>query len=117
MSDSNTTENEYLEMANHCKELLDQKDRLVSFYKSRLNEMDDELRSMAYLISNILYLVVFKSSENAALCKKNNDSKFFDILHTDLSKLRNFIDTLRDMTETDDDEATLDLISVSLSMG
>jgi len=117
MGDSNTTENDYLEMANHCKELLEQKDRLIAFYKSRLNEMDDELRSMAYLISNILYLVNFKNTENSALCKKNNEVTFFELLTQDLCKIKNFTDTLRDMTETDDDEATLDLLAVSFSMG
>ena len=39
-----TTENQYLEMANHAKELLEMKDKIITIHKDRLDDIDTELR-------------------------------------------------------------------------
>tara|TARA_R100000654_G_scaffold12996_2_gene28278 strand:+ start:11082 stop:11435 length:354 start_codon:yes stop_codon:yes gene_type:complete len=113
-STDNHNENDYIIMANHCKELVEQKDKIIEFYKSRLNEMDDELRSMAYLTSNIIYIIKYKIAENVATCKKKGDDTFLDLLHGDISKMKNFIDTLRDMTEVDEFQEELIINQINI---
>jgi len=105
---TDTTEAEYLEMAKHCKELVERKEQLINFYKSRLNDLDDELRCMAYLLSNIIYLIDYKCQTKDFL-----DKSFFDILKRDHTKLRHYVSTLRDMIDvTEEDEEIGILVNI-----
>ncbi len=105
---TDTTEAEYLEMARHCKELVERKDQLINFYKSRLNDCDDELRCMAYLVSNIVYLIEYKTHT-----KDFKDKAFLDILIRDNMKLKHYVNTLRDMIDiTEEDEEIGILVNI-----
>ncbi len=115
MDNSNdTTENEYLEMANHCKELIEKKDQIINLYKSRLSDIDSELRCMAYLISNMLYLGKYKITKDKETCKKNTDNTFFQTMKDDMLKLEHYVDNLRDMTEIDSDDEELAVLLVNM---
>jgi hypothetical protein len=111
----NTTENEYLEMANHCKELLERKDKVIAVYKHRLNEIEGELRVMNYMLTGINYLIEYKQAREKEECKKNIDKTFYELLKRDHKKLLHFIETLRDMselTEEDEEIAILTLVNM-----
>ncbi len=106
----NTTENEYLEMAAQCKEIVERKDQVINFYKSRLSDIEDELRCMAYLLSNMIYLSKYKLDRETQTCKKNIDKSFFEILERDHFKLKHFVDTLRDMTDVSEEDEEIGIL-------
>ena len=107
----NTTENDYLEMASHAKQLIERKERIIYIYKTRLDDIDSELRSMAYLISNLQYLMEYKCKSDIDNCKKNIDKSFNSTFKYDLCKLKNFVDTLRDMSELTSDDEEIAILS------
>jgi len=100
-----TTEGEYLEMANHCKEIVEKKDMVINFYKSRLNDCDQELRCIAYLLSNMAYLIDYKSQT-----KDFKDKAFFDIIKRDHIKLKHYVDTLRDMIDISEEDEEIGIL-------
>ena len=109
-----TTENQYLELAEQCKQVVERKDQIINFYKSRLSDIDDELRCMAYLISNMLYLGKYKMTKDKETCKKNSDSTFYQTMKEDMLKIEHYVETLRDMTEIDSDDEELAVLLVNM---
>lgn len=111
---NDTTENAYLELANQCKEVVERKDQIIDLYKSRLSDIDDELRCMAYLISNMLYLGKYKIARDKDTCKKNSDSTFYETMKDDMLKIEHYVETLRDMTEIDSEDEELAVLLVNM---
>ena len=104
-----TTENQYLEMANHAKELVDMKDKIIRIHKDRLDEIDDELRKIGYIISQMGYLVEYKMKQN----ETKKDMTFFQMTDKGLKSIKNIVENTRGMTELDevDQEVALQFIS------
>ena len=111
---ADTNENDYLEMANHCKQVVEQKDRIIDFYKNRLSDIDDELRCLAYLTSNMLYLGEYQLSKDKDTCKKNTDKTFFEIMRRDLQKISSYVDSTREMTDVDQEDEDLAILLVNM---
>lgn len=111
---ADTTENDYLELAEHCKQVVERKEQIISLYKSRLSDIDDELRCMNYLISNMLYLGKYKIAKDKETCKKNTDSTFYQTMKDDMLKLEHYVDNLRDMTEIDSEDEELAVLLVNM---
>ena len=93
---ADTNENDYLEMANHCKQVVEQKDRIIDFYKNRLSDIDDEL------------------SKDKDTCKKNTDKTFFEIMRRDLQKISSYVDSTREMTDVDQEDEDLAMLLVNM---
>ena len=93
-------ENEYLEMANHAKEKIDEKDKIIEFLKNKMNVVENRLRQMEYKISNMTYLTKYKKGYD-----EDNGFDFFAecILNT-LKECYEIVDVSRDELQTDDDE-------------
>ena len=93
-------ENEYLEMANHAKEKIDEKDKIIEFLKNKMNVVENRLRQMEYKISNMTYLTKYKKGYD-----EDNGFDFYAecILNT-LKECYEIVDVSRDELVTDDDE-------------
>lgn len=104
-----TTENQYLEMANHAKELVDMKDKIIRIHKDRLDEIDEELRKIGYIVSQMGYLVEYKMKQN----ETKKDLTFFNMTDKALKGIKTIVENTRNMTEIDeiDQEVALQFIS------
>ncbi len=93
-----TTENEYLQMANHAKELLEMKDKIILIHKDRLDDVDTELRKICYLISGMGYLLEYKMKQN----EPKKDMTFYEMLDKSLKCIKSTTDHARNMTDIDE---------------
>lgn len=90
---------ELLEMANHCKQVVEEKEKLIDFYKSKIENLEEDLRLCEYKIKQMEHLVKFKISE----CVKN-EKKIFIYLQKDIEYLYNKVDNLRMNCSLDEEE-------------
>ena len=96
------TEQNYLEMAEQFKEVVEDKDKIIEFLKSKINNFDGDLRKLEYRIIAMKHLLEFEKSKD----KKSND--LFNFLSKDLDFLYKYVDSLRtEAQEEIDDELIL----------
>ena len=104
------TERLYLELAEDCKNKIKEKERLIDWYKYRLNEIDDSFRLCEYKVKQVMYLLEYKSKN-----KKENDKIFYQMLKDANDYLISNIDTGRNLCqEIDDDTEEVILTLTSL---
>ena len=96
---------EYLEMANHCKEVVEQKETLISFYKEKLVEIEDDLRKMEYKVKQVEHLLKFKEKEAT-----NHNKKIFNFLLDDVAYLYKIIDKSRCNCNVDEEDEEIVLM-------
>lgn len=78
---------ELLEMANHCKEVVEEKEKLIDYYKSKIEGIGEDLRDCEYKIKQMEHLVHYESFKS--------QKKFFTFLLKDVKYLYDKVDNLR----------------------
>lgn len=108
------TERQYLEMAEDCKNRIKEKDKMIEWYKYRLNEIDDNWRNCEYRVKQVKYLLEYKSKQ-----KKEKDSTFILMLNEAIEYLIEQIDDGRikcQHIDEDTEEIILTLTSLDSSV-
>lgn len=99
------TEQNYLEMAEEFKEVVEDKDKIIEFLKSKINNFDRDLRKLEYRIIAMKHLLEFEKSKAKA---KSASNDLFNFLMLDLDFLYKYVDSLRtEAQEEIDDELIL----------
>ncbi len=93
------TERQYLELAEDCKNRIKEKDKMIEWYKYRLNEIDDNWRNCEYRVKQVKYLLEYKSKQ-----KKEKDATFLLMLNEAIEYLIEEIDSGRDKCQSIDDD-------------
>ena len=103
-------ENDYLEMANHAKEKIDEKDRVIEFLKHKMDTVENKLRIMEYKMSNMTYLTKYKKGFD----EDNTGFSFYAecILGT-LKECYDIVDVARDELQYDDEEQIVLLLNIA----
>lgn len=93
-------ENDYLQMANHAKEMIDEKDKIIEFLKNKMDNIEDNLRSMEYKISNMTYLTKYKKKAD----EDNGFDFYADCILGSLKECYEIVDVARQELQTDEDD-------------
>jgi protein-arginine kinase len=93
------TERQYLELAEDCKNRLKEKDKLIEWYKYRLNEIDDNWRNCEYRVKQVKYLLEYKSKQ-----KKEKDATFILMLNEAIEYIIEQIDDGRIKCQSIDED-------------
>lgn len=107
---SETTEQQYLEMADHCKNIVEKKDAEIKHLKDIMSEAEDDIRKIEYELYGINYLVNYKISQR----ERGADSNLYEALQTSIKKIQQWIDNSRAMLSTDLDDEDIILILENL---
>ena len=75
------TEQNYLQMAEQFKEVVEDKDKIIEFLKSKLNNLDNDLRKLEYRIVSMKHLIEYENFKD----KKTKD--LFNFFNKDLDFL------------------------------
>lgn len=97
-------ENEYLEMANHAKNKIDEKDKIIEYLKNKMNVVENKLRIMEYKISNMTYLTKYKKGYDKENVNDNGFDFYSDCILDTLRECYEIVDIARDELQTDDEE-------------
>jgi len=97
---SDHNENEYLEMANHAKQLIEKKEKIIKVYEDRLDDVNGELRELQYMVSNLGYLLEYKMKQYY----KGRDQIFYTMLDKSFKSMYKIINGGRDMCDVDDND-------------
>jgi len=81
------TDLELLEMADHCKEVIEEKEKLIDYYKSKIESIGEDLRCCEYKIKQMEHLINYEAFKN--------EKKFFTFLLKDVKYLYDKVDNLR----------------------
>lgn len=92
------TEQELLNMAEECKEVVAKKDKIIEFLKDKMSVVEDHLREMEYKISQMQYLTEYKQKG------RDIDKIFFNTISKDFQKLLKLVDRGRRQLQDDSDE-------------
>jgi hypothetical protein len=108
------TERQYLELAEDCKNRLKEKDKMIEWYKYRLNEIDDNWRNCEYRVKQVKYLLEYKSKQ-----KKEKDATFILMLNEAIEYIIEQIDDGRlkcQSIDEDTEEIILTLTTLDSSV-
>jgi hypothetical protein len=95
------TEQNYLELAEHAKQKVAEKEKIIEWLKYRLtNEVDDKFRICEYKIKQMKYLIEYKSNQ----IDKNKDITFLKMLNDAIDLLINHIDDGRHFAQQLEEE-------------
>tara|TARA_S200002703_G_scaffold156199_2_gene161371 strand:- start:548 stop:871 length:324 start_codon:yes stop_codon:yes gene_type:complete len=104
----NPNDNQYLEMANHAKQLIEKKEKMIEFLKSKINDFDDDLRKIEYKIKAMEHLIIFEKSQT-----KNKECKnLMNYLEKDIKYIYEKTDTLRREAQDEVDEELIFMIEL-----
>ena len=92
------TEQELLNMAEECKEVVEKKDKMIQFLKDKMNVVEDQLRQMEYKLSQIKYLTEYKIKQ------RGTDKIYLNTVSTDLDVLIGNVDRGRRQLQDDSDD-------------
>lgn len=92
-----TTEQQLLEMARHCKEVVEEKDKHINYYKQQMEDAEDDLRKIEYLLNAMDYLIEYKKQQK----EKNADTVFYDIIKKSIFDLKGWADMSRTKLQVD----------------
>lgn len=92
------TEQELLNMAEECKEVVAKKDKIIQYLRDKASEVEDQLREMEYKLSQIQYLTEYKSKV------KDMDKVYINTVAKDVTKLLKIVDKGRRRLQDDSDE-------------
>ena len=87
----NITERLYLELAEDCKNRIKEKNKMIEWYKYRLNEIDDNWRNCEYRVKQMKYLLEYKSKQ-ISISKPKKDLTFMSMLNEAIEYLIEQID-------------------------
>ena len=105
------TDNQYLEMANHAKELIDNKEKIISFLKSKLYDLDSDLRNIEYRVKQMEHIINYQNS----ISKNKEIKNLIAFLEKDLKYILKVSDSARiNCQEEIDEELILILDSVEI---
>ena len=105
------TDNQYLEMANHAKELIDNKEKIISFLKSKLDDVDSDLRNIEYRVKQMEHIINYQNS----ISKNKEIKNLIAFLEKDLKYILKVSDSARiNCQEEIDEELILILDSVEI---
>lgn len=94
------TDGEYLEMANHAKELIDRKEKVIRFLKAKILDIDQNIRKVEYKVKQMEHLITYEKSVS-----KNKECKqLLTYLEKDLKYIYNVTDTTRINCQEDVEE-------------
>ena len=85
------TERLYLELAEDCKNRIKEKNKMIEWYKYRLNEIDDNWRNCEYRVKQMKYLLEYKSKQ-ISISKPKKDLTFMSMLNEAIEYLIEQID-------------------------
>ena len=94
------TDNQYLEMANHAKELIDNKEKIISFLKSKLDDVDSDLRNIEYRVKQMEHLINYQNS----ISKNKEIKNLIGFLEKDLIYILKVSDSARINCQEEIDE-------------
>jgi hypothetical protein len=97
----NRTEQDYLEMADHCKEVVAKKDKEIEYYKECMEEGEDALRNIEYSLKKIEFLLEYKKKS------KDTDKHFVDLLFKEIRDMLRNSDRGRERLQCELDEEVL----------
>ena len=92
------TEQELLNLAEECKEVVEKKDRIISYLKDKMSGVEDQLREMEYKLSQIKYLTEYKTKQ------KGTDKIYLNTIKDDIESLLGLVDRGRTQLQDDSDE-------------
>jgi len=102
------TDNQYLEMANHAKKIIENKEKMIEFLKSKIEDFDDDLRKIEYKIKAMEHLIIFERLQS-----KNKDCKnLLTYLEKDLKYIYEKTDSLRREVQEEVDEELVLMIEL-----
>ena len=104
-------ENEYLEMANHAKEKIDEKDRVIEFLKHKMDTVENKLRKMEYKLSNMSYLTKYKKGVDEE--EDTGFSFYASCILATLQECYEIVDVARDELQYDDEEQIVLLLNIA----
>tara|TARA_R100000734_G_C3247468_1_gene50129 strand:- start:68 stop:400 length:333 start_codon:yes stop_codon:yes gene_type:complete len=94
------TDNQYLEMANHAKQVIDRKEKVIEFLKSKISDIEDHLREVEYKTKQMEHLIEYEKSVS-----KNKEFKsLLTYLEKDVKFIYNIIDEQRVSCQEDVEE-------------
>ena len=97
---ANLTDNQYLEMANHAKQVIDKKEKVIEFLKSKISDIEDHLRDVEYKTKQMQHLIQYEKTAS-----KNKDCKsLLTYLEKDVNFIYNIIDEQRINCQEDVEE-------------
>jgi DNA recombination-dependent growth factor C len=99
-------ENDYLEMANHAKAKIDEKDKIIEFLKNKMDVVENRLRKMEYKISNMTYLTTYKKGFD----EDTGFDFYAECLLNTLKECYEIVDVSRDELQTDEDDEQIVLM-------
>ena len=109
-NNSAMTDGAYLEMANHAKTMIDNKEIYISHLKDKFNSLNTEARKIEYIVFSIKHIINFKLFETTNISMK----KLLDFLMKDLEEVNTIITNMRDeCSEIDDSDNEEDVILMS----
>ena len=92
------TEQELLNLAEECKEVVAKKDKMISFLKDKMGAVEDQLRDMEYKLSQIKYLTEYKTKQ------RGTDKIYLNTITSDIDKLLSLVDRGRAQLQDDSDD-------------
>jgi hypothetical protein len=92
------TEQEMLNLAEECKEVVEKKDRMISYLKDKMSGVEDQLREMEYKLSQIKYLTEYKTKQ------KGTDKIYLNTIKDDIERLLGLVDRGRTQLQDDSDD-------------
>lgn len=99
------SDQQFLEMADHCKQLIEKKETIIAFYKDRIDDIEIELRKMEYKVKAMEHLLRYK--ENEAI---RQDKKIYSYLLQDTDFLYKIIDKSRCLCNVDEEDEEIILM-------
>ena len=92
-----TTEQQLLEMARHCKEVVEEKEKHLKYYKEQMEDAEEDLRKVEYLLTSMEYLINYKKQQK----ERNADLVLYDVLTKSIGDLKGWIDMSRTKLQVD----------------
>ena len=109
-----TTEKQYLDMANHAKKLLDDKSKYVEYLKDKFEDIDTIARNLEYKTKQMEHLLNFK------LFDTSKERKLLEFLLIDLKNMYEFCEEIRckaqEGTDEEDEEDVMLMLTINDSI-
>jgi len=102
----NVTDGQYLEMANHAKEVIDRKEKVIRFLKSKILDIDEHLRKVEYKVKQMEHLITYEKS----VIKNKECKQLLTYLEKDLKYIYGVTDTTRINCQEDVEEELILII-------
>jgi len=103
---NSTTEQQYLELAEDCKNRIEEKNKYIDYLKSKFLEIDDDIRHNEYKLKQIEFLIEYEKKKNKT--KKSN--QFYDTLLESIKYMLEYVNIARERCQDEDEEEQIFLV-------